>query len=294
MTDRESTGLVLKNYSGYYYVQVPGGTIYECKIRGKLKEKVVSGDWVRFTVIDETTGILEDIEERSSLLNRPRIANVTMVLIVIAADKPAPSLLLLDRLLLLASINNIKPCIIVNKSDLPADEKTLWAKEYYPRAGFPLIQISALRNENIDKVRSILESQIAVLAGPSGVGKSSLLNALTGCESIKTGEISDRIGRGKHTTRHVELFAIGNSGWLADTPGFSVLDIPDIKRNELASFYPDFHDPSQDCRFDDCLHNRESECGVKTAVQNGVISQFRYNNYLHLLEEVIEKERCYR
>lgn len=294
MTDQESAGLVIKNYSGFYYVQTTSGSVYECRIRGKLKQQVVSGDRVLFTCLDERRGILESIQPRSNILHRPRIANVTMVLIVMAVDKPAPSLMLLDRLLLLAGIQNITPCILLNKCDLSADPKSQWIKEYYPTAGLTVLPISAKLPKNLNEVRGLLKGQIAVLAGPSGVGKTSLLNALTNDHTLKTQEVSSKIGRGKHTTRHVELFPIGGEGWLADTPGFSVLDLPLMKSTQLADYYPDFIDPGKECRFNDCLHLRETQCGVKAAVESGIIPQFRYNNYIQLLEEVMEKERCYR
>lgn len=294
MSDQKSAGLVLKNYSGFYYVQTPDGSVFECKTRGKLKQQVVSGDRVVFTHIDEKRGILEEIQPRNNLLHRPRIANVTRVLIVMAVDKPAPSLMLLDRLLLLARLHRIQPFIILNKSDLPAHEKAGWILEYYPNTETRVLEVSAIHQQNIDQVRDLLKTQIAVLAGPSGAGKSSLLNALTGDRSMLTQEISERIGRGKHTTRHVQLFPINHDGWIADTPGFSVLDLPELKSTQLTSYYPDFTPWVPACRFSDCLHFRENDCGVKAAVNNGDIPEYRYQNYIHLLEEVIEKERCYR
>lgn len=294
MTDHESIGLVLKNYSGFYYVQTSDGHLYECKTRGKLKQQVVSGDWVTFTRLDDGRGILESIQPRKSLLYRPKIANVTMVLIVMAVAKPSPSITLLDRLLLLASLQQLTPCIILNKCDLEPDPKAVMIEEYYPQAGFSVVSISAKQQHNMEEIRQLLRGQIAVLAGPSGVGKTSLINALSDNQLLKTQEVSSKIGRGRHTTRHVELFTIGNNGWIADTPGFSVLDLPAIKSTQLANHYPDFAFFSQECRFGDCLHFRETDCGVKTAVDKGVIPQFRYNNYIQLLEEVMEKEKCYR
>lgn len=294
MTDHQSVGLVLKNYSGFYYVQTVDGQLYECKTRGKLKEQVVSGDWVTFTRLDDGRGILEGIQPRKNLLYRPKIANVTMVLIVMAVDKPSPSITLLDRLLLLASLQQLTPCIILNKCDLDPDPKAVLINEYYPQAGFTVLSISARQRHNLESVRQLLKEQIAVLAGPSGVGKTSLINALSDDQLLKTQEVSSKIGRGRHTTRHVELFAIDNNGWIADTPGFSVLDLPPMKSTQLANYYPDFTIFNQECRFADCLHYREKDCGVKTAVDNGTIPSFRYKNYIQLLEEVMEKEKCYR
>lgn len=294
MTGQEAVGLVFKNYSGFYYVQAVEGQVYECKIRGKLKETVVSGDWVTFTPLDSGRGIIESIQERKNLLYRPKIANVTMVLIVMAADRPAPSLALLDRLLLLAALQKIEPCILLNKCDLEPDAKANLIMDYYPQAGFKVLSISAKQQLNLEAVRDLLQGQIAVLAGPSGVGKTSLINTLTYGLNLKTQEVSRKIGRGRHTTRHVELFPIDKQGWIADTPGFSVLDLPAMKSTELADYYPDFSVFREECRFTDCLHFREKECGVKNALENGKIPDFRYNNYIQLLEEVMEKEKCYR
>lgn len=294
MTDHESVGLVLKNYSGFYYVQTRDGHIYECKTRGKLKQQVVSGDWVTFTRLDNGRGILESIKPRENLLYRPKIANVTMVLIVMAVDKPSPSLSLLDRLLLLAGLQKVSPCILLNKCDLKPDEKAIWIKEYYSQAGVDVLSISAKQNHNLEAIRQLLKGQIAVLAGPSGVGKTSLINTLTDNQFLKTQEVSNKIGRGKHTTRHVELFTIDKGGWIADTPGFSVLDLPAMKSTQLSYYYSDFTDFSQECRFNDCLHFREKDCGVKAAVESGKIPDFRYLNYIRLLEEIMEKEKYYR
>jgi len=294
MTGQESVGLVFKNYSGFYYVQTLDGQVYECKIRGKLKSTVVSGDWVTFTPLDSGRGILENIQERKNLLYRPKIANVTMVLIVMAYDRPSPSLTLLDRLLLLAGLQNVVPCIILNKCDLNPDPKAVLIKDYYPQAGFKVLSISAKQQYNLEEVRDLLQGQIAVLAGPSGVGKTSLINALVDGPSLKTQEVSRKIGRGRHTTRHVELFPIQNNGWIADTPGFSVLDLPALKSTELADYYTDFGELKKECRFADCLHFQEKQCGVKNALTDGKIPDFRYNNYIQLLEEVMEKEKNYR
>jgi len=295
MTGQESVGLVFKNYSGFYYVQTLDGQVYECKIRGKLKETVVSGDWVTFTTLDSGRGIIENLQERKNLLYRPKIANVTMVLIVMAVDKPAPSPILLDRLLLLAGLQNVVPCIILNKCDIEPDPKAVLIKDYYPQAGFKVLSVSAKQQHNLEEVRDLLKGQIAVLAGPSGVGKTSLINALTQYDNLKTQEVSRKIGRGRHTTRHVELFPIEQNGWIADTPGFSVLDLPaSLKSTELADYYPDFLEHRQECRFTDCLHFREKDCGVKNALDSGKLPEFRYNNYIQLLEEVMAKEKNYR
>jgi len=291
MTLTQADGLVIKNYSGFYYVQDKTGIIFECKVRGKVKEKLLSGDRVVFTPLENNTGILEKVLRRENQLYRPRVANVTRVLIVLAYDQPKPDLGLLDRLLFLALFNKITPCIILNKCDLAVDETANRILGYYP-AAFEVIKTSARQNIGMDSLSAAINGEIAVLAGPSGTGKSSMLKLLTGVE-VRTGEVSAKIGRGKHTTRHVELYPLPQGGWVVDTPGFSVLDLPALRREEFVQYFPDFTKYTDDCKFGNCLHYRETECGVKTAVDDKNILASRYQNYVTMLEEVIEKEKCY-
>ncbi|QGT99610.1 Ribosome small subunit biogenesis RbfA-release protein RsgA [Candidatus Syntrophocurvum alkaliphilum] len=285
-------GLILKKYSGFYYVQTPDKKIYECKLRGKIKKHVLTGDKVIITPLQEQKGILENVLERDNELYRPKIANVSIVLIVMAHDKPAPNLVLLDRLLFLVKYNNLIPYIIMNKCDLTMDKKAKEIYDYYSK--FNILSTSAINNIGIEQLKEVVKDQIAVLAGPSGAGKSSLLNAIIEGLEVKTQEVSKKIGRGKHTTRHVELYSIKSGGWIADTPGFSVLDMPKIKREQLALYFPDFQKYIDNCKFNNCLHAKEKECGVKQAVERNLISSIRYDNYIAMLEEVIENERCYK
>ena len=286
-------GLVIKNYSGFYYVQDHQGVIFECKTRGKLKKKILSGDYVKFTHLDSKRGILEEIMPRTNELSRPKIANVGIVLIVMANDKPVPNLPLLDRLLLLSYYNKMTPYIILNKADLPKSPKAQ-LMNYYEAAGFNVIHASIKTGLGIETIRTAIKDKIAVFAGSSGAGKSSLLSELTEGQKIITQEISERIGGGKHTTRHVELYPLPGGGLIADTPGFSILDLPPINSRELINYYPDFQNYIAQCQFSNCIHNKEVICGVKQALVNGEIAEFRYNNYLTILEELIENERCYR
>lgn len=294
MTNGGVEGLVLKNYGGFYYVQDSFGDIYECKLRGKIKQAVLTGDKVLFTPLEQGQGILETVQPRRNELQRPRIANVDLLLIVMAHTQPAPSLVLLDRLLVNASCKELTPYIILNKMDLPEDENASIITAYYPIKGFNLIKGSVRNNIGIDSIKEVIANRIAVLAGPSGSGKSSLLNLLVEGAGIKTQDVSKKIGRGRHTTRHVELYPLSSGGWIADTPGFSVLDPPDMESHELAFHFPEFYDFSIECRFGDCLHYGEKDCAVKEAVKENIIAEFRYRNYLTLLEELIKNERCYR
>lgn len=286
-------GLVLKNYSGFYYVQDEKKDIFECKPRGKLKQKILTGDKVIFTPLEMNTGSIERTLPRKNALYRPKVANVNLVLIVMACNKPKPSTMLLDRLLFLAEYNNLEPYIILNKCDLQADENASMIEEYYPGAGFNFLATSTKKGTGLDELKKIVKDEIAVFAGPSGAGKSSLLGKLRSDIDVKTQEVSKKIGRGKHTTRHVELFPLDFGGWIADTPGFSVLDMPDVKREEFIRYFPDFNPYTQYCKFSNCLHYKENECGVIDAVKNKAILESRYKNYVSMLEEVINNERCY-
>lgn len=293
MRTAQVEGRLLKNYGGFYYVQDRNLDIHECKVRGKLKEKILTGDQVIFTLLGDGKGILENIVPRRNQLYRPKVANVSLVLIVMAHDRPRPSLTLLDRLLFLAEYSQLNTCIVLNKCDLPGNQEIDDILSYYPRAGFSVLKVSARHDIGMQALQDKIKGEIAVLAGPSGAGKSSMLNQLTGRDLMPTQEVSNKIGRGKHTTRHVELYPLENGACLVDTPGFSVLDIPRMRREELTHYFPDFMDYAQDCKFADCIHYKENECGVKSAVSEQKILASRYDNYLAMLEEVMESERCY-
>ena len=288
----QSEGLVIKNYSGFYYVQDKTGTVYACKVRGKVKEKLLSGDWVVFTPLEFGQGVLEKVLPRKNELYRPRVANVSRVMVVMAYNQPKPDLSLLDRLLFLAEYNNIVPCIVLNKCDLEGHETVEEILRYYPGT-YKVIRTSARQAMGVEELSEAMAGEIAVLAGPSGVGKSRLLQRLTGQSAVRTGPVSAKIGRGKHTTRHVELFPLPQGGWVVDTPGFSVLDMPSIRREELTRYFPDFTIYSQACRFRDCIHYREQDCGVKAALDDHQILPSRYQNYLAMLAEIMDKERIY-
>lgn len=300
MTDRYSTassinGLVLKRYSGFYYVQGPDGELFECKLRGKLQDDVILvGDRVQFTPTEKGKGIVERVLPRDVQLRRPAIANVNQVLVVMSFDQPEPNLKLLDRLLILIENLNLAAVIVLNKCDLPGNETAAIIREYYRRIGYPVIVTSAANGTGVEVLNNAMSGKISVIAGPSGVGKSSLLNLLVPGQELKTGEVSRKLRRGRHTTRHVELFPLPSGGWVADTPGFTVVDNPPIKREELAPLFIEFAGPAGNCRFADCLHSGEVDCGVKAAVRDGTILASRYQNYLTILGEIIEQERCYR
>lgn len=296
MPHQTVNGLILKKYSGFYYVQDDAGIIYECKLRGKVKNRVIlAGDQVVISLLDDCHGILEQVKERHNELYRPAIANVELMLIVMAYDRPEPSLMLLDRMLVLTLHSKLTPVIILNKCDLTASDKATQLMELYPGLNVAVIHISAKKQCGLEQLRPVIDGKIAVLAGPSGGGKSTLLNNLVGGLNIKTQEVSHKIGRGRHTTRHVELYPLKSGGWIADTPGFGTLDLPvDLKSRQLGTYYPEFRSYQDECRFLDCLHYREAECGVKAALEKGRVSEQRFTNYVAILEEVMKNERCYR
>jgi len=290
-----SQGVVVKAYGGFYYVRI-GEKVWECVLRGLFRagqQQVLVGDNVEFRKKDSRSGIIETVLPRRTVLMRPRVANVEKAVIVFATRDPRPNPLLLDRFLVQAEEAAIKPFICFNKIDLGTGEAEELV-QIYKKAGYEVLATSAKEKNGIELLGKIVREGIAVLAGPSGAGKSSLLNALSPGLSLKTGEVSSKAGRGKHTTRHVELLSLAEGGLVVDTPGFSRLSLPAMRREELACFFPEFGVcVSCVCRFAGCLHFQEPGCAVKKAVEAEKISVARYSNYIRLLKEVIEQERRY-
>ncbi|HHT62787.1 MAG: ribosome small subunit-dependent GTPase A [Bacillota bacterium] len=288
-------GILIKGYGGFYYVKI-GKKLWECSLRGKfrrLKQSIIIGDRVLVRVLDENKGVIEEILPRTNELNRPAIANVEQVLITFALKNPDPDFLLLDRMLLMARQKDLPAVIFFNKADLAGEETVSDIVNIYEKAGYPVIPCSVKTGLGLDRVRFILKDKISVFTGPSGAGKSSILNAIQQGLSLKTGEVSQKIGRGRHTTRHVELLELDFGGLVADTPGFSVLEMPPVPREELDSFFPEMEEYAFQCRFSSCLHDREPDCAVKEAVKQGLIDPGRHQRYLIFLKEVIENERRY-
>jgi ribosome biogenesis GTPase len=285
-------GLVLKAYGGYYFVQQDDGALRQCTLRGRLKarERVMVGDRVAFGVLSGGRGVIEKVYPRRSVLSRPPVANVDRVLVVMAFQDPAPALNLLDRILVHAEAAGTGAVVCVNKADLVGPEQIgqSWM-QVYRDAGYPVLITSAVTGYGVAELREFLRGRITVLAGPSGAGKSSLINAICPGLALPTGEISRKLKRGRHVTRHVELLPLENGGWVADAPGFSVLHLENIARENLAGFFPEFRQ-ARPCRFTDCLHYREPGCGVREAVTAGVVARFRYAHYLAFLREIVAQE----
>ena len=291
-------GRIIKGIGGFYYVDTDNG-LYECRARGIFRKNKITplvGDRVSISVVDEENkkGVVEEIEERDTELVRPPIANVDKALIVFAIKNPSPNLSLLDRFIVLAEKENLEIVIVFTKVDLDADGELLEElKSIYEVSGYKVIPVSNKLKLNIDKIKEELKENTVVFAGPSGVGKSSLLNEVDKNFELKTGEVSDKIKRGKHTTRHAELLKLECGGMVADTPGFSSLTLDDTDESELKEYFIEF-DKYDDCRFGSrCIHENEPSCAVKEAVENGEISKKRYESYIQLLNEIRSEKRRY-
>ena len=291
-------GKIIKGIGGFYYIDTENG-LYECRVRGIFRKNKITplvGDRVTISIVDEENkkGVVEEIEKRDTELVRPPIANLDKALIVFAIKNPSPNLSLLDRFIVLAEKENLEVVIVFTKIDLDTDGKILSElKNIYEVSGYKVIPVSNKLQLNIDKIREELKENTVVFAGPSGVGKSSLLNEVDKSFKLKTGEVSDKIKRGKHTTRHAELLKLESGGMVADTPGFSSLTLDDIEESELKEYFKEF-DNHDDCRFGSrCIHENEPSCSVKEAVENGQISKIRYNSYIQLLNEIRSGKRRY-
>ncbi|MBZ6006606.1 MAG: ribosome small subunit-dependent GTPase A [Paraclostridium dentum] len=291
-------GIITKGIGGFYYIDTNQG-VYECRARGIFrKEKITPlvGDNVKINIIDEENkkGVLEEIEDRDTELVRPPIANVNKAIIVFAIKNPNPNLSLLDRFIVLAERESLDIVIVLTKADLATDEELNKLKSIYETSGYKVIPVSNEAKINIDKVKEELKGNIVVFAGPSGVGKSTLLNNIDSKFQLQTGEVSDKIKRGKHTTRHAELLKLECGGMVADTPGFSSLTLDDIEEDELKEYFIEFDEFSDGCKFGGrCMHENEPICGVKEGVNEGKIAKERYESYLQLLKEKRQSKRRY-
>ena len=284
-------GKIVKGISGFYYVYVAGTGIYECKAKGafrKQKIKPLVGDNVEIAVIDELEkkGNVENIFPRKNQLIRPAVANIDMALVIFAAAKPDPNFNLLDRFLCMMEYQNIPVTICFNKKDLVSQETIEQLKSIYEPAGYHVLFTSTKSGGGIEEVKSLLTGKTATVAGPSGVGKSSIINMLQDEVVMETGVISTKIERGKHTTRHSEIIPVMKDSFIMDTPGFSSMDVPGFEKEELWTCYPEFREYEPYCRFQGCSHINEPDCGVKSALEEGKISNVRYENYKLLYEEL--------
>lgn len=289
-------GRIIRGIAGFYYVHVPEMGIYECKAKGifrKNKLKPLVGDFVKLSILDEENkkGNIDEVLDRENELIRPAVANIDQALVIFAIKKPEPNLNLLDRFLIIMEQKEI-PCVLVfNKSDLASEEEKQTLRDIYGNSGCEILFISAKQEEGIEAIREVLKGKTSTVAGPSGVGKSSLINKLQTDVNMETGSISEKIERGKHTTRHTEFIPIGEDTFIMDTPGFSSLAVFDMEKEELEQFYPEFDEYRDTCRFNGCSHTHEPGCGVKEAIEEGNISKERYGNYKLIYEELKNKKK---
>jgi ribosome biogenesis GTPase / thiamine phosphate phosphatase len=290
-------GKIVKALSGFYYV-LHNDQLIQCRGRGVFRKNKITplvGDEVVFQAENEQEGYILEIKDRKNKLVRPPIANVDQAILVFSAVKPDFSTALLDRFLVLVEFNHIEPIICISKMDLTNEEQMEMISKYadqYRAAGYKVMLTSSETETGIEQLIPLLENKISVFAGQSGVGKSSLLNVLRPDLDLKTNDISSHLGRGKHTTRHVELISIGN-GLVADTPGFSSLDFTNINAEDLTACFPELLKASENCKFRGCLHIHEPKCGVKQGVESGVIPSYRYEHYVNFLQEIKDRKPRY-
>ncbi|MFK9092379.1 ribosome small subunit-dependent GTPase A [Bacillus salipaludis] len=290
-------GKIVKALSGFYYV-LHNENLIQCRGRGVFRKNKITplvGDEVVFQAENDLEGYILEVKDRKNELIRPPIANVDQAILVFSAVEPDFSTVLLDRFLVLVEFNHIEPLICITKMDLTTqDQKQMISKyaDQYKAAGYEVILTSSETEAGIERLNPHIENKISVFAGQSGVGKSSLLNVLRPDLELKTNDISSHLGRGKHTTRHVELIKIGN-GLIADTPGFSSLEFTSIEAEDLTFCFPELQRASENCKFRGCFHVTEPKCAVKSAVESGEIPMYRYNHYVDFLQEIKDRKPRY-
>lgn len=289
-------GRILKGIAGFYYVHAEGCGIYECKAKGVFRNqklKPLVGDEVEIEVLsgEEKTGNLVEILPRRNELIRPAVANVDQALVIFAAAKPKPNLSLLDRFLIMMDRQGIDTIICFNKKDEVSEEELVRLQQIYESCGSRLLFTCARQGEGVQELTALLRGHTTTVAGPSGVGKSTLINLLVPDAAMETGKISEKIDRGKHTTRHSELFRLDERSYIFDTPGFSSLELNGIEKEELRFSFPEFREYEGKCRFQGCVHQKEPGCAVKEAVEDGKVSRVRYESYSSLYRDLKEREK---
>lgn len=289
-------GKIIKGIAGFYYVYTEEYGVLECKAKGIFRKdniKPLVGDDVDVELLseEELTGNITEILPRKNQLIRPAVANIDQALVIFSITHPEPNLNLLDRFLLMMETQELPVIICFSKQDIASDEQQAELQRIYDNIGYKVMFISAKEEQGVEEVMSVLRGRTTTVAGPSGVGKSTLINCICPEALMKTGDISRKIERGKHTTRHSELFHVCKDTFIMDTPGFSSLGIFDIEKDELKDYYPEFVKVENECRFRGCVHMEEPDCAVKAAAQQGRISNERYENYRLLYTELKNKKK---
>lgn len=288
-------GIIIENIANLYKIKADK-SIYEANARGKFKKEEVMptvGDKVEIEILDEDNkkAVIDQIMPRTTYVKRPKISNITQIILVISSKNPKPDLLLLDKQLAFAEYLGINPIIILNKTDLDKKHELDDIKKVYTKIGYIVIETVAKGNEGIEELKKSLKGNINAFSGNSGVGKSTLINAIFQNIMTQEGEISERNQRGKNTTTSIKLYEIDNNTFIADTPGFSTFDISEIEYNNLDKYFREIKDQIKNCEFVGCTHIKEEKCGIKEAIKNGIIDEGRYKRFCKIYEELKEKER---
>ena len=289
-------GKIIKGIAGFYYIYAENDEIYECKAKGifrKDNRKPLVGDNVEIEVLDEQEkeGSVTAILPRKNSLIRPAVANVDQAFVIFAMENPKPNFMLLDRFLIMMEKENVPAVICFNKKDLATEEELEFLYETYKSCGYQVILSSTFNGEGLEEIREILKGKTTVVAGPSGVGKSSITNALQENVQMETGEISKKLKRGKHTTRHSQVIPVGKDTYLMDTPGFTSMNLPELEKEDLRFYFPEFEPLEGSCRFNGCVHMNEPDCAVKAAVSDGKIHKMRYESYTTMYQELKEQKK---
>lgn len=285
-------GLIVENISNIYKVKTENN-IYDSTARGKLKKDEISpvvGDIVEIEVIDQENAVIDKIKERKVYIKRPKISNITQMILVVSSKDPKPDLIMLDKQLAFAEVLDVKTIIILNKTDLDSNNDFKQIKEIYEKIGYKVIETQAKEGKGINELKEVIENNINVFSGNSGVGKSTLINAIFNKDITKEGEISKKNKRGKNTTTSVKLYEIQKNTYLADTPGFSTFEINEIESKELYKYFKEFKEEEKNCKYVGCTHIKEKDCGIKEAVKNGKIDKSRYERFCKIYEELKQRE----
>lgn len=288
----EITGRIIKTYNGYYYVLGRDGVTYTAKVRGRLKKArflLAAGDWVTLETRGEE-GMIETILPRRNLLQRPLVANLDWLFVVFAAKDPAPSFLLIDKLLALAEAYDIPAALVINKCDLAAEGFLEQIRAIYEPLGYPVYFVEARKGKGLDPIRAKMTGLTSAFGGPSGAGKSTLLNHLDPSLTLETGAVSEKIGRGRHTTRFAQLLPFAG-GFIVDTPGFGNIDLRELELPSVEAGFRELAPYAGQCRFTGCTHTHEPDCAVKAALQEGKIAQSRYDSSIMIRQELAEQKK---